>query len=117
MMILIWFMLLKPTDVFWQSMLSSRYDSDLHTLIYTIYGYRIASINLEHDHVVAIDRLCRDWMPYARCQWRGLDRRGWVYYAGSRGRYSPGALKIIACQQCIKLFLSAYGLVRIGVCD
>lgn len=116
MMIMIWTLILSPSDTVFDAVASVFVWQDVHYLSEFINLYRLHLLKLGMKGSVHVEGLCHHLMPYGRCQWHGLHPGSLQFYPNT-ARFSPGSLTITLWGQCHKLVFSSYGLVRHILCD
>ena len=117
MMMLIWVLIQSPSDSFYSVLGQVRLSHDLYEMVHAINYFRLQCIHKKKPVSLNIQSVCRDWLPYTKCDWYGLDAKGLHYYPDSLDRFSPGSLIVRSQNTCMRVIVSSYGLIRLVSCD
>ena len=116
MMILMWGLILSPSEAVFEAIAAMRWHRDRMLLVEWVSFHRLKLLQNGAAGTMHLEQLCHDIIPYSRCVWRGLGAGPLHFYQNS-SRFSPGHLNIVVRGVCHQLVVSSYGLVRINNCD
>ena len=109
---MIWTLLLYPSEAVFNIVAPQRLVIDVHRLQEQLALYRSQCI--AGSCGMDIQGLCDVLIPYAKCQWRGLSQKGVLFFAD--GRLSPGSISVRTSSMCLRTVVSSYGYIREELC-